>query len=95
MNYAKGTGTKPDNLGTQFDNTITAGSISASNSFTLIQKDIGVELLHRFLKIKPIKLKTLAQLLIKMEVTKDLVSTSRQAVVNIFLLHISLLMLQI
>jgi hypothetical protein len=33
VNYAKGIGTKPDNLGTQFDNTITAGSTSASNSF--------------------------------------------------------------
>ena len=38
VNYAKGTGTKPDNLGTQFDNTITAGSISASNSFTPYSK---------------------------------------------------------
>jgi hypothetical protein len=38
VNYEKGTGTKPDNLGTQFDNTITAGSISASNSFTPYSK---------------------------------------------------------
>jgi hypothetical protein len=38
VNYAKGTGTKPDNLGTQFDNTITAGSISSSNSFTPYSK---------------------------------------------------------
>jgi hypothetical protein len=38
VNYAKGTGTKPDNLGTQFDNTITAGSISANNSFTPYSK---------------------------------------------------------
>ena len=38
VNYAKGTGTKPDNLGTQFDNTITAGSISSSNSYTPYSK---------------------------------------------------------
>ena len=38
VNYAKGTGTKPDNLGAQFDNTITAGSISSSNSYTPYSK---------------------------------------------------------
>jgi hypothetical protein len=38
VNYAKGTGTKPDNLGTQFPNTINAGSISATNNFTPYSK---------------------------------------------------------
>jgi hypothetical protein len=38
VGYAKGTGTKPDNLGTQFTSTIGAGSTNASNSFTPYSK---------------------------------------------------------
>jgi hypothetical protein len=38
VNYAKGTGTKPDNLGTEFPNTITAGSTYATNNFTPYSK---------------------------------------------------------
>ncbi len=38
VNYAAGTATKNDNLGTSFPNTITAGSTSASLSFTTYSK---------------------------------------------------------
>ena len=38
VNYAAGTGTKNDNLGTPYPNTITAGSTSASLSFTTYSK---------------------------------------------------------
>ena len=38
VDYAKGTGTKPDNLGTPFTSTIPAGSITANGSFTPFSK---------------------------------------------------------
>ena len=38
VDYAKGTGTKPDNLGTPFTSTIPAGSTSANGSFTPFSK---------------------------------------------------------
>ena len=38
VNYAKGTGTKPDNLSTEFPNTINAGSTYATNNFTPYSK---------------------------------------------------------
>lgn len=38
VDYAKGTGTKPDNLGTPFTSTIPAGSTTANGSFTPFSK---------------------------------------------------------